>query len=72
MSTSRRNGMAQAIMACDEIEAALGRLRELLRDAETYRMHAFYESASSLYEEIALSLERSWLGFVDILDELPE
>jgi hypothetical protein len=66
------HGVAEALAACDEIEAALGRVRELLKDAETYRKHAFYESAQSLYEEIALALERSWLGFVDILEELPE
>jgi len=51
---------------------ALSRLRGLLKDAETYRKHAFYESASSLYEEIALALERSWKGFEDILEDLPE
>jgi len=53
------HGVAEAMAACDEIEAALGRVRELPKDAETYRKHAFYESAQSLYEEIALALEGS-------------
>jgi hypothetical protein len=52
--------------------AALNRLRDLLKDAETYRKHAFYESASSLFEEIAFALERSWKGFEDILENLRE
>ncbi len=39
--------------------AALSRLRDLLKDAETYRKHAFYESASSLYEEIAIAVAPS-------------
>ena len=61
-----------AMGACNDMEAALSRLRELLKDAESYRKHAFYESVSSLFEEIALALDRSWEGFEDILDELPE
>ena len=61
-----------AMVGCDDMEAALSRLRDLLKDAETYRKHAFYESASSLYEEIAVALERSWKGFEDILEDLPE
>jgi hypothetical protein len=61
-----------ATIGCDEMGAALSRLRDLLKDAETYRKHAFYESATSLYEEMALALERSWKGFEDILEDLPE
>ena len=61
-----------AMAGCDDMGEALSRLRDLLKDAETYRKHAFYESASSLYEEIALALERSWKGFEDILEDLPE
>jgi hypothetical protein len=61
-----------AILGCDDMEAALSRLRGLLRRAETYRKHAFYESASSLYEEIAFALERSWKGFEDVLEDLDE
>lgn len=61
-----------AMGGCNDMEAALSRLRELLNDAESYRKHAFYESVSSLFEEIALALDRSWEGFEDILDELPE
>jgi hypothetical protein len=61
-----------AVGGCDDMETALSRLRELLKDAESYRKHAFYESVSYLFEEIALALDRSWKGFEDILDELPE
>ena len=60
------------MVGCDDVGAALSRLRELLMDVETYRKHAFYESASSLYEEIAIALERSWKGFEDILKDLDE
>ena len=72
MSGDQVRGVAEAMAACDEIEAALSRVRELLRDVQTYRKYAFYESAQSLYEEIALALERSWLGLADILEELAE
>ncbi len=51
---------------------ALSRLLDLLKDTKTYRKHAFYESASSLYEEMAFALERSWKGIEDILEDLPE
>jgi hypothetical protein len=60
------------MIGCDGMGAALSRLRELLKDAETYRKHAFYESVSALYEEMALALERSWRGFEEILKDLPE
>jgi hypothetical protein len=60
------------MVGCDDVGEALGRLRDLLKDAETYRKHAFYESTSSLFEEIAFALERSWKGFEDILDDLSE
>lgn len=65
------HGVAEAMAACDEIEMALGRVRELLRDADAYRKPAFYESTQSLYEDMMLALERAWLGFADILEELP-
>ena len=61
-----------AMLGCDDIETALSRLRGLLVDAGTYRRHAFYESASCLYEEIALASERSWAGFEAILEDLDE
>jgi len=60
------------MLGCDDMGAALSRLRELLTGAETYRKQAFYESASSLYEEIAFALEHSWKGFEDILEDLDE
>jgi hypothetical protein len=68
----RTRGVAEAMAACDEIEAGVARIRELLRDADAYRRHAFYQSSQSLYENTMLSLERAWLGFADILQELPE
>lgn len=72
MNNGRKDSKSDAMLGCDDMEAAISRLRDLLKDAETYRKHAFYESASSLYEEIALALERSWNGFEDILEDLPE
>jgi hypothetical protein len=72
VNKGRKTGQRDALLGCDDMEAALGRLRELLKGAETYRRHAFYESASSLYEDIALALERSWTGFEIILEDLPE
>jgi hypothetical protein len=72
VNNGRKDSKSDAMLGCDDMGAALSRLRELLKDAETYRKHAFYESASSLYEEIALALERSWKGFEDISEELPE
>jgi hypothetical protein len=62
----------EAMAGCDEMEAALGRLRNLLKDAETYRKDALYESVSSLFEEMAYASERSWKGFEDVLENLPE
>ena len=72
MNSGRKRSKSDALTGCDDMEAALRRLRELLKDAETYRKHAFYQSASALYEEIALALERSWMGFEGILEDLRE
>jgi hypothetical protein len=69
VSKGRKTGQRDALLGCDDMEAALCRLRELLKDAETYRKHAFYESASCLYEDLALALERSWNGFEIILED---
>ncbi len=63
---------ADALLGCNEIEAALSRLRELLRDAESYRRQTFYESLEAVYDEIAMALDRSWNAFEDILKRLPE
>jgi hypothetical protein len=63
---------ADAVLGCNEIEAALSRLRELLRDAESYRRQTFYESLEAVYDEIAMALDRSWNAFEDILKRLPE
>jgi hypothetical protein len=58
--------------ACDDMEAAISRLRDLLDAAETYRCHAFYESAAALHLELALAMERAWTGFEEILEALDE
>lgn len=72
MNNNLTRGKSDAMLGCDDMGAALSRLRELLNDSETHGKHAFYESASSLYEEIALALEHSWNGFEQILEELSE
>ena len=72
MNNNLRGGKSDALLGCDDMGTALSRLRELLNDTETHRKHGFYESASSLYEEIALALERPWNGFEQILEELSE
>ena len=61
-----------AMGGCDDMEAALNRLRELLKDAESYRKQAFYESVSYLFLEIALALDGLWEDFEEIMEGLPE
>jgi hypothetical protein len=60
------------MVACDDMEAAISRLRELLEAAESYRRHAYYESAAALHLELAQAMERAWTGFEEILDCLDE
>jgi hypothetical protein len=60
------------MIACDDMEAAISRLRDLLDAAETYRRHAFYESAATLHLELAQAMERAWTGFEEILESLDE
>ena len=60
------------MIACDDMEAAISRLRDLLDAAETYRRHAFYESAAILHLELAQAMERAWTGFEEILESLDE
>jgi hypothetical protein len=60
------------MIACDDMEAAISRLRDLLDGAETYRRHAFYESAATLHLELAQAMERAWTGFEEILESLDE
>jgi hypothetical protein len=60
------------MVACDEMEAAISRLRDLLDAAESYRRHAYYESAASLHLELAQAMERAWTGFEEILESLDE
>lgn len=72
MNNNLTRGKSDALVGCEDMGAALTRLSELLNDTGTHGKHVFYESASSLYEEIALALERSWNGFEQILEELSE
>jgi hypothetical protein len=60
------------MIACDEMEACISRLRDLLDNAESYRRHAHYESAAALHLELALAMERAWKGFEEILESLDE
>jgi len=60
------------MVACDDMEAVISRLRDLLDAAETYRRHAFYESAAILHLELAQAMERTWTGFEEILEDLDE
>ena len=60
------------MIACDDMEAAISRLRDLLYAAETYRRHAFYESAAALHLELAQAMERAWTGFEEISEDLDE
>jgi hypothetical protein len=61
-----------AIVGCDDMAEALSRLRDLLDAAESYRRHAFYESAATLHLELAQAMERAWTGFEEILEFLDE
>ncbi len=60
------------MVACDDMEAAISRLRDLLDAAESYRRHAYYESAAALHLELAQGMERAWQGFEEILEDLDE
>jgi hypothetical protein len=59
------------MIACDDMQACISRLRDLLVQAESYRRQAFYESAATLHLELAQGMERAWKGFEEILEELP-
>lgn len=60
------------MIACDDMGTTISRLRDLLDTAETYRRHAFYESAAVLHLELAQAMERAWAGFEEILEDLDE
>jgi hypothetical protein len=60
------------MVACDDMEAAISRIRDRLDAAESYRRHAYYESAASLHLELAQAVERAWKGFEEILEDLDE
>ena len=72
MNDPENDSKGDALLGCNEIEAAVSRLRELLRNAESYRKQAFYESVEALFDEIALALDRAWNSFEDITKRLPE
>ncbi len=60
------------MIACDDMETCISRLRDLLDNAESYRRHAYYESAAALHLELAQAMERAWTGFEEILEDLDE
>ena len=60
------------MVAFDDMRAVISRLRDLLDAAETYRRHAFYESAATLHLDLAQAMERAWEGFEEILEDLDE
>jgi hypothetical protein len=60
------------LIALDDMGAATERLRSLVSQAESYRRDAFYHSAGPLYDQIARSLERSWIWLEDVLEDLDE
>ena len=72
MNNGRKGNESDAMLGCDVMEAAISRLRDLLDAAETYRRHAFYESAAALNLELARAMERAWTGFEEILESLDE
>lgn len=60
MNNGRKDSKSDAMLGCDDMEAAISRLRDLLDAAETYLRHAFYESAATLHLELAQARERAW------------
>jgi hypothetical protein len=72
VNNRRKESKSDATLGCDDMEAAISRLRDLLDAAETYRRHAFYESAATLHLELAQVMERAWTGFEEILESLDE
>ena len=72
MNNGRKDSKSDAMLGCDDMEAAISRLRDLLDAAESYRRHAFYESAATLHLDLAQAMERAWTGFEEILESLDE
>ena len=62
----------EPMVAFDDMEACISRLRDLLDAAESYSKFAYYESAAALHFELAQAMEKAWQGFESILDDLPE
>jgi hypothetical protein len=58
--------------AVNDAHAILNRLRSVTEASGTYRRDAFYESASYLALQLALTLERSWTEIECLLEDLPE
>jgi hypothetical protein len=50
------NSKLEPMVACDDIEAAISRLRETLDTAESYTSFAFYESAAAQHPELAQAM----------------
>lgn len=72
MNNGSKDSKSDAMLGCDDMEAVISRLRNLLDAAETYRRHAFYESTATLHLELAQAMERAWTGFEEILESLDE
>ena len=72
MNHGWKDSKSDAMLGCDDMEVAISRLRDLLDDAESYSKFAYYESAADLHLQLAQAMERTWKGFEEILDDLPE
>jgi hypothetical protein len=72
VSNGRKDSKSDAMLGCDDMEATISRLRDLLDAAESYSKFAYYESAADLHLQLAQAMERTWMGFEEILDDLPE
>lgn len=72
MNDGRKDSKSDAMLGCDDMEVVISRLRDLLDAAESYSKYAYYESAADLHLQLAQAMERTWNGFEEILDDLPE
>jgi hypothetical protein len=59
------------MVALDDMEACISRLRGLLDAAKSYSKFAYYESAADLHLQLAQAMERAWKG-CEILENLDE
>ena len=72
MNNGRKDSKGDAMLGCDDMEACVSRLRDLLNAAESYSKFAYYESAADLHLQLAQAMERAWKGFEEILESLDE